>query len=60
MQEVPFSSFDENFRKSLTNQKLFSYISPDSNKFFKKIYDQTINGIRERFDQPDNQIYVNL
>ena len=59
MQEIPFSSFDENFRKSLTNQKLFSHISSNPNKFFKKICDQTINGIRERFDQPDNQIYVN-
>ena len=60
MQEIPFSSFDENFRKSLKNQKLFSYISSNLNKFFKKICDQIINGIRERLDQPDNQIYVNL
>ena len=40
------------------------YISSTPNKFFKniyfEIYGQTINGIRERFDQADNQIYVNL
>ena len=42
-----------------------TYCFPSTSKeFFKNIYfevyDQTINGIRERFDQPDHQIYVNL
>ena len=40
------------------------YVSSTPNKFSKniyfEIYDQTIDGVRERFDQPDNQIYVNL
>ena len=35
-----------------------------SNQFFRNIYfevyDQTVNGIKERFNQPDNRIYVNL
>ena len=35
-----------------------------SKEFFKNIYfevyDQSINGLRERFGQPDYQIHVNL
>ena len=34
------------------------------NKFFKdiyfEVYDQTVNGIKERFNRPDYRIYVNL
>ena len=42
-----------------------SYHFPStSNQFFRNIYfevyDQTVNGIKERFNQPDNRIYVNL
>ena len=53
---------NESLRKRFTNQTY--YFPSSSREVFKNIhfeaYVPTINGIRERPDHPDYQIYVNL
>ena len=61
--EVPFFDDNLNFQKKFDEPD--SYHFPSTPKeFFRNIYfevyDQTVNGIKERFNQPNYRIYVNL
>ena len=61
--EIPFFDDNVNFQKKFDEPDTYHFPSAPEELFrniYFEVYDPTVNGIKERFNQPDYRIYVNL